>query len=225
MGSSLQNQWTSSVIPCVEGRQRNSCFYGYGNKRFYFPFVEDMNVVSLVNALFLSCRPPAIFWRVWAVVVNALNAVFMTWSTTDVRNEVFKRLFPSLTNKNPSSSIVFIRLVSWVFASFPHVHPRDMFRAARHPVARFCQSYFCPRITAASCAFPALKVATIDVLFISANATAWNVFDRIFSIRVCNNSPVSKDCADGNDRKFHDAPLVSLSPVHYSNCSPLAAGV
>lgn len=221
----LRNQRAPSVIPCVEGGRRNSGFLSYGYERLCRAVVNNVDVVALVDTLFFSCRPAAVLRGVWAVIINALNAVFGARPATNISNKFFKRIFPALTNKYTSFSVVFVRLIRRVYAALSHVHPTYVFWAVRQAVANFRLGYLHPGPTPAASAFSAIEVAGMDVLFFAAYATARNIGSCVFSVGVGDNSPVSKGCPDGGVRKFHYRPLFRMTPLHYSGCFHKFSGV
>ena len=76
---------------------------------------------SIGNLLQFGC-PPAIFWAVWAVIVNSVNRVLLAWRLSHVGNKVLKRL-PSIANVNPSAAILRVVHGLRVFAPVFHARP------------------------------------------------------------------------------------------------------
>jgi len=220
----LPNQRTTGVIPSVEGCHRNTCFIGYVRNSLHCAIVNNPNIVPLVNALFFSCRPLAVFWGVWSVIVDALNTVFRPWSAPHIRQEVFERFLPSLADKNAAPAIIFIRLVSSVSAAFSHVNPRYVFWAVRHSVARLCLGYLGARFAPTAGALAAIKVSRKNMSFISAYALTRYVFHCINPVRVRNNCPVAKGRSDRDVCKFHVAPINIMTPLHYNAHLQVFAG-
>lgn len=93
---------------------------------FYFNF-SCYVAVSLL--LFLRC-PSAIFWRVWAIVINSLNG--SSWrSWPHVLHEVIKPnqlCHPPFANVNAAPSVVWISPVVRVSAPFFHGLKANIFR-------------------------------------------------------------------------------------------------
>lgn len=223
--ANLRNQWPPGVIPCVEGGRTNAGFLGYGHERLCRAVVNNMNVVALINALLFSRRPSAILWGIWAVVIDAFNAVFGSGPAPHVSKELFERFFPAITNKNPAPAVVFIRLVGRIAAAFSHVHPGYVFRAVRQAVARFRSGYLRAGIAPAARTFSAVEVGRMNVLFFAADTATRDVCHRVGPVRISNHCPISERGSDGGVGKPHGDYLFLMIPLHYNGCLPMVAGV
>ena len=220
----LRNQRAPSVIPCVEGGRRNSGFLSYGYERLCRAVVNNVDVVALVDTLFFSCRPAAVLRGVWAVIIDALNAVFGARSTPHVGKELIERLLPAIANKNSTPAVIFVRLIRGVAAALSHVHPAYVLRAVRQSVARFRLGYLGSRLAPAPRAFPTIEIPGMNVFFFAAYAQARDVCHRIGSVRISNNCPISERGSDRGDNKSHVDPLFLMAPLHYSSYLIMIAG-
>ena len=99
------------------------------------PVVGVVKVAAPVPTLLSCSRPPAILWRVWAVVVNAVEAmVFGRW-VANVGKVVNERLAPSFAHRYATASVECKALVGWSVASGDHIHPSQVSRGV-------CESVF-----------------------------------------------------------------------------------
>lgn len=84
-----------------------------------------VSVFPSVSGLLKWGCPFAVFRAVWAIVVNAFNAVsrwaFGLWP--HVGKKIFKR-FPPVANRNSSSAVIWVRYRIFAKAPFPHFFPR-----------------------------------------------------------------------------------------------------
>jgi hypothetical protein len=77
--------------------------------------------------LFDRSSPSAIFWRVWAVVINAINRVLGRRTTPHVRQEGVIRVAPSVAHMNAAASIAVIVDMARAGASGLHSLPDFVF--------------------------------------------------------------------------------------------------
>lgn len=87
----------------------------------------EQAIASFVSALFSACRPPAVPWRVWTVVVFAVNAVCRGWAPTHVRVELFEFL-PRRIDRYAAAAVVCVARFLVVCAALPHSIPDEIFR-------------------------------------------------------------------------------------------------
>lgn len=221
----LRDQLTTSIVSSVQGAYRYAGLFGYSSKWNDITVEHNANAVALVNALFFSGRPFTVFWRVWSVIVDAFNTVFGSWSNSHIQKKIIKGILPSITDKNSTLAVIFVRLVGRITATLSYMHPRQMFRAIAHPVACFGFGYLDSRSATTTSALAAIEVASEDVSFFSADAPTWNIFHCFFPVRVSDNSPVSKGCSNWDDRELHVDYLRNMTPIHYTPTSIEQAGV
>lgn len=84
-------------------------------------------IASVVRLLEFGC-PAAVLWGIRAVVVNALNRVFVRWAPSHVGDEIIKRL-PSVAHGYAASTVVLVSLVVWFPTSLAHNLPDAILRA------------------------------------------------------------------------------------------------
>src|SRR4051812_45911248 len=87
-----------------------------------------------VPVLFRLRRPAAIAWLVWAVVILSLDGVSRGWLLAHVREEIYKRLPPPITDGNATPAIAGVAGVTWVAASLNHVAPGQVFATRAFPL-------------------------------------------------------------------------------------------
>lgn len=120
---------------CADGDVGNSgLFCPLGDVKRY-PIKPKMHVVPEVISLFSGCSPVAVFWRVRAAVISAVNAVhrLATWvlsvrSISHVSKKVFKGVNPTTAHDNAPTAIQMIVRYIWVTATACHRRPRSILR-------------------------------------------------------------------------------------------------
>ena len=98
------------------------------------PVMFKKNYAALIPLLFFRGSPRAVIWRIWSVIVFAINRVSFAWRDTHVCKKVFKRT-PSLANKNSAPAIVRIVSARLIFAPLTHHVPSVVLLGAA-PVVR-----------------------------------------------------------------------------------------
>jgi len=93
-----------------------------------FSVICYKNVVSFVSGLFWFGCPFTIFRRISFVIVNSFNRIFRRWSNPHVVEKIYKRVSPSATNGNPSSTIRFPMWCFGIITSCFHVCPSSILR-------------------------------------------------------------------------------------------------
>lgn len=100
--------------------------FGKFNRKIFNAINDNFARASLVALLLSFGRPSAILWRVWTVIVNAVNAMSIG-TLPHVGDKVQKPGFgfnPSVANDNPSSAVVavkpFLRRIASTLHAFPN---------------------------------------------------------------------------------------------------------
>lgn len=88
---------------------------------------RDHNVVSLVVLLLNIGRPLAIFRGVISVHVLPLQRMLRRRALTHVNQKIGERTQPSITHRDPSRAVVFVRCVVRVRTTLLHRVPRLVF--------------------------------------------------------------------------------------------------
>jgi hypothetical protein len=70
-----------------------------------------------VQLLLCACRPPAVFWAIAGIVVDAFQCQAVVWSPPHIGNEIRKRAEPPVAHRNAASAISRIRLSARVDAA------------------------------------------------------------------------------------------------------------
>lgn len=83
--------------------------------------------VATISALLSPCRPAAIFWRIRAIIVDAINRVSWRRLLPHVRIEARKIISPAIAHSNSSATIVLKRLIVGIETSRPNATPRIIF--------------------------------------------------------------------------------------------------
>ncbi len=118
------------AIAPVHGGAWHTHFIGPFSQRHGAAVVFVVNVAATVCALVLWHAPHAVFWAVWAIVVNALNRVPSRWARTHVLNEIFKGL-PTLARGDAARAVVLEIFGSRIGAAIDHAGPDSMLARAR----------------------------------------------------------------------------------------------
>lgn len=89
---------------------------------------------TTIRSLFPACSPSAIARLIVAVIVNALKGMLRRWLWPHVGQEILKRVAPMFANRNTTSAVAGISLVTGVEATLLHITPDLIFARARLPV-------------------------------------------------------------------------------------------
>lgn len=76
-----------------------------------------------IPALLRCCLPAAIRWRIWPIVVSAVQRE-SGWCFSHIGKKVNERRPPPFADLDSATAIIGIPVVIWVFASLNHVGPR-----------------------------------------------------------------------------------------------------
>lgn len=87
-----------------------------------------------IAGLLLPCRPSAIRWLVVAVIVGIAIQCLALWPGSHISVEISERL-PSVAYLDASASVVFICLMTRVFASCAHAIPDVVFSRMAHAMS------------------------------------------------------------------------------------------
>lgn len=88
-----------------------------------------------VVTLFLWCRPAAILWTVWAIVIDSVERVLRGRLRPHVSIEPLEsswHLVPFMADDNSSSAVSFVRSITRVLAPASHAEPTLVNLCARH---------------------------------------------------------------------------------------------
>ena len=86
--------------------------------------VVDMTPVP---CLLGASRPSAVLWRIWAVVVNAINGMVGRRARSHIGKEGREATAPTVADRNPTTSPASILPVSGVITTMTHAAPRSIF--------------------------------------------------------------------------------------------------
>ena len=117
----------------------------------------NIDISSSINTLFRFCSPPAVRRFIISIVVNAIyGCVFR--SDTHIIMECLKRITPSVTYFNPTTSISIITFMFRIFTSLNYSTPYFKNRSVRHPMCCIgCMTSLFPQATTRKSA-PRFKV-------------------------------------------------------------------
>lgn len=102
----------------------------------------DPFVTALVGGLLFHRGPSAVFRRVWAIVVDAFDGIFITRTPAHVSDKCLKSNQPSIAHQDSSSAIVLKGLLAFIRASLPSAGPYSVFGPFSHSVFRSAQAPF-----------------------------------------------------------------------------------
>ncbi len=143
----------ASFVPSSYGRIFNIRHFSPLSYRLGLAMYCKGNVPSCIIALFFIGSPPTIFRRIITVIVYSVDGVVSGWSSSHVRKKGVKTISakPPITNKNPSSSVVFKPVIVFSVASYFHSMINFIFNSIsilffkhfrkpneRHTTTRFC---------------------------------------------------------------------------------------
>jgi hypothetical protein len=92
-------------------------------------------IPSCIIALFTFCNPATILFRIWAIIVDAIQRMLWGRAWPHVGVELSKRLTPCGTNGNPPSPVMFKVFPGRHIASLFHVGPDTVFGKAPHAMS------------------------------------------------------------------------------------------
>ena len=118
----------------TKGRDRDSCDLSPLYYCHTFPFQCKDAIAPPIPQLFFFDRPPAIFWTVALLVIDAVNRMFRGWTFAHVSEEGLEGMPPLRANQNPARSVVAIGRFFGVVATLKHVSPNLILTAFRHSV-------------------------------------------------------------------------------------------
>lgn len=85
--------------------------------------LNALSVPAFVALLLGACRPSAILWRVWAVVVDAVQRVIQGRAPSHVRQEALVAC-PLVAYGDASAAVILVAGKPWVCATPDHAAPR-----------------------------------------------------------------------------------------------------
>lgn len=150
-------------------------------------------VIAFVVRLLNIIRPSAVLWRVWPIVVDALNRVLWRWSLPHVGVEVLKGIEPAFTHDNASPAVTRIRRDVGISATRLDVRPTAILRSVDHAVCGIGGACgFTYKATAAS-SMPAAQVSTCcDNLSSAITNAAPDSASRSVTMRVSQHNKPGK---------------------------------
>ncbi len=98
----------------------------------------DAMICRLVISLFGLGRPAAIPWRVWAIVVNAIQAMIDRWSWSHIGKKVLKRCSPSFANSDSTSTVSRVGAIVRFVTANVRLSPGMILRTARQAMFSRC---------------------------------------------------------------------------------------
>lgn len=139
--------------------------------------LRRVNTVSTsIFLLLTTCGPMTIFRRVGTIVFFAIERVVIAWTKSHISQEVFKRIEPSLTHSNPSTTIVRIPRIFRIDTASFNIGPCPILRRVTHAVSfiKCKQAGFTdfPTITTTTFGSSTFQRGSRDYFFFSTIATA-----------------------------------------------------
>lgn len=149
-----------------------------------------------VPHVFRACCPPAIVWRVTAIVVDAVNLMIGGWARAHVRIKVVKRVQPTLADDDPPPPVAGELAMGGGVTAPLHGRPSMPLRRPEHAVLYAALPVAINNQAAARARLPRLQTYPVNKMFTAALAAA--VPARLFpSIRPSpHDSQSAEDPAD-----------------------------
>ena len=82
---------------------------------------------SPIAVLFGRSRPPAIVWRIWTIVIDAIQRILPVWSAPHVIEKCGEGAEPSFADSNPAPSPTLIVAAARISATTNHIPPNAQF--------------------------------------------------------------------------------------------------
>jgi len=162
--------------------------------RFFYSIYGYIMILSRIVVLFIHTCPFAIIGRISFIIVNSFNSMFSRRSFTHVGIKVFKRIYPSITYKYISSTIIFVWFIFLVIASIFHGKPYLIFRAYYNAIDTSTVSMLIlfSFYTTATFGIPSAYFPRFSNSFISASTVAKPKTLPIFSMMESNYFKIIK---------------------------------
>lgn len=154
--------------PATNNNLANAKFAGPLRNGLCSTIKREKDVIASVLPLLNSISPFTVAGFVIAIVILAINAMFVAWSNPHVLKEVGK-ILPSLAYANPPAPVVGITDVFWVVATGAHTGPRIVSRGVGKPVG----------LISRGCLFIVPAAATLGVASLEGRTRRPNSFSAI----------------------------------------------
>ncbi len=136
---------------CVERVVKNAGFFG--------PFFDAMRLAVVrvipsrapVDGLFFSRGPTTIFFAVWTIVIDTINAVFQGRNFSHIGKEVFKGFTPAITHNYSTSSPTWKNRIIGIVATCQHAAINRIFSTVSHAMCRTDLSSLFSFVATAAC--------------------------------------------------------------------------
>ncbi len=144
-----------------------------------------------IAILFQCSRPAAVIRRVRAIIIDSIERCSVR-SMSHICKELLKGLNPLRADRYAATSVFGISGIVWLKAALLHCLPGMPCWGASSSMGSFNAAHVLALETAATCTSAALKLASTNDSFCSANTDA--IPERVISIpsRWTHNSPASK---------------------------------
>lgn len=143
---------------------------------------------ALVLILFGLCRPFAVIWRIWAIIIDAVKS-FARWPWSHISKEVSERQ-PAVTDYDASAAIVAIPFGFGVKTPIHQGGPGKVFGASPFAVLGVGLNDSLQKETSATCG-SAAEAVSADVLGIATVAIAEPYAIRTFRHEWANDKPAT----------------------------------
>ena len=157
--------------------------------RHGFPVVFKKSL-PLIFALLFSGYPSAILWRIWAIIVNPINACTKRW-ISHVLYKVYKRVTPSIADCNPASTIMTVINRPRIVAASQYVAISFIYKCRGLTVGRILVS----PITSTILAPPCFQRSAVYHLGCAASALTMPTRRAVSQFSKTQNSPVTVSLA------------------------------
>ena len=99
-------------------------------------------IKSGVSILLLLSFPSAVFWRIWSVIIDSSDRMYVGWPWSHIREKILKTVSPSIAYRDASSSVMLVNRVIRVETTHLHVSPSLIFWRSGHAVLRLSPVLF-----------------------------------------------------------------------------------
>jgi len=131
--------------------------------------------IAFILGLDLASSPSAIVRFIVAVIIYAIYREFRTWPWSHIGKEVFKRMFPSHTNRYTATPVTVPMRIFFPIAAIQHSAPDIIFGSLSHSMCPFCIPGFRPFFLKASTTLgiSSSERCTINISNMAANTEAF----------------------------------------------------
>ncbi len=180
-----------------------------------------MTIISILR-LFTACSPSAIFRRIRAIIVNAIESKPILIGSNYIIIKIRETIFPAFTHENATSAVISIIRKIRIITTILQIPPTQIKFCTRHTMSCFSFSYHVLFITTTTFSIAIKKVINSCNSIISTVTFALHKSaSTLFASKFYNNQPTKSfiENINGFSKSFcYDWFRHCFSPIKKSYC-------